>query len=950
MSDDWKPLPPDSFVARMASGPSPDPLILNVDLERRLLEAQREGLEANIRRQYEFLGSPALLELQVLGVRKGNSSYESSFAAHAESADDAVRLATEADRWVAHGMYVLCALLKSGVETRLSAPGKWFEVPKGGGTKDADVEARINLAVDFDVQRPTNTSATSAELEKSVRTSLRAWNYLSGALRGENALAYLHSGNGRQIHIALDCIPNDDETRSLCSGVLVGMASLFDSDEVKVDQKLFDAKRILPACGTVKKKGAAGIADRPHRRTAILLGAPEPSDADETAASAGVVRRLSLDDLKALARQIWNDTDDDGRAAMSKAMGIKPAAPPQTVSQLTPSSDSPFARANAVAPGDVAMWLGVYDGTTPVCPGCGESKGVAVLNHGFKCSHNRCQGRGRNGFRTNVDLVAEVRSVSPRDAVNALAERFGFEGLGAGIPAASFTPITSTQATTPTLWGPQLAEPLGPIPWICQDLTIAPGRPTVFAGEGGTRKGWLAMAIQVCAASGQKLFGRVGFKPNMRTIYFDYEQGSRMSRQRFQLLAGGLGISLYDLGERLGYRWRPLPTLAPTRETDRPKVIDELCKLVDGIDLVVVDSLRACSPGIEENGVFSSLALDIATDASERTGTTFLFLDHAGKPPKDPRENGRTRKHSQRGHSSKLDANQTLFVFSSKKGDPTFVTCERSQLVEEDAWPKDFTFNIVSALQGLFLLEIAPVSPSAVPPPTPSEDDPEELSVEELERICDKFLAIVTEHTGASFDEIKVRMKTRTAHVRAARDMLEREGRIQNLGSRGRPQWAPKQPSKPVPTRPNPSQPVPEGFRSPPDKPVPSSPSRPPIGDGRDGLGRLCENDEISKNTERDDLGRVCEDPQTTPNPSQPVPERDVPTSEPPKARSKPEKRPRRKPVQARSGPTPKHEKDAWALAALGDDEDKAAWAKEQGWSDERFLKAMDYLNRDHTS
>jgi hypothetical protein len=54
------------------------------------------------------------------------------------------------------------------------------------------------------------------------------------------------------------------------------------------------------------------------------------------------------------------------------------------------------------------------------------------VNNGLKCLHNSCARKGapRNpGFRTPVDLVIEVRRVSGRGAVTALATEFGIEGF-----------------------------------------------------------------------------------------------------------------------------------------------------------------------------------------------------------------------------------------------------------------------------------------------------------------------------------------------------------------------------------------------------------------------------------------------------------------------------------------------------------------------------------------
>ena len=400
------------FNARVQSILSPQDGVVLVDhpLESSLARSQARGLDANLRDQFQFLGGPPLLELQALRVQTPRGGFDRSRAAHALDADALVTLAAEADAWQAHGIYLLTARLKPGVETRHASPGRWFDLPKQGGTTDSDVAARLVLAIDFDVQRPTGTSATDDELRLSINLSLKAWDILSERL-GVESMAYLHSGNGRQIHIALDSIAVTDESKNMCSAILSGLDAMFSTSEVRVDRKLYDPKRILPACGTVKKKGAPGIEDRPHRRTAIVV--PES------------VKRLSLEDLKVFARWLWEESDD-ARRAMGDVLGIRRPRVSTPATPLQPKQDSPFARANAVDAREVAEWLGIVDYQGVItCPGCGETKGADAIDHGFKCFHNRCQGKGKNGFRTNIDLVMEVKHLNIQEATLAICEKFG---------------------------------------------------------------------------------------------------------------------------------------------------------------------------------------------------------------------------------------------------------------------------------------------------------------------------------------------------------------------------------------------------------------------------------------------------------------------------------------------------------------------------------------------
>jgi hypothetical protein len=512
MMDDGKRLTADEFVKRLQSQP-----LVDHPLERRLTELQSFGLADNLRRQLTFLGPHgSVLEIQTLGHRRfATDNFPKTRAAHATSGEEVVRLCVESDEWLAQGTYLLLAHLKEGVETRHCSPGQWFDIPKAGGTTDSDVESRLVLAIDFDVMRPTGTSATDDELKKAIQAALQAWQYLTGAFGTNACMAYVHSGNGRQIHLALDSLPNDEKHKILMAGLLVGLDTLLSTSHVKIDRKLFDAKRILPACGTVKKKGSAGVESRPHRRTAIVT--PD------------VVQRLSYEHLHDLAHKIWNDTNDEGRAAMNAAFGIR-----ETVSPISPPRDSPFGAANAVPPDDVAQWLNLYDGQDVRCPGCGETGGVAVLQYGLKCHHNRCSDKGRNGFRTNVDLVAEVHNVTPKDAVLLLAERFTFDISGLG----TFEPGPPSSLQKPTFQSPEPAtlsrlneilisaidraqrraddvEKSIPLPWPSLKSHYGGGLwPGVHFICSGTGVGKTAAALQIglCAAEKGIAVGYVGLE------------------------------------------------------------------------------------------------------------------------------------------------------------------------------------------------------------------------------------------------------------------------------------------------------------------------------------------------------------------------------------------------------------------------------------------------------
>lgn len=106
----------------------------------------------------------------------------------------------------------------------------------------------------------------------------------------------------------------------------------------------------------------------------------------------------------------------------------KPRTKPAGVSR--DGTDRPYNAANAVDTVELLDWLGVEHepsdrGEMARCPGCGEHGALVGHNGGLKCLHDRCSNEGKAGFRTNVDIVAKVRRVEPREAVTLIGEQFG---------------------------------------------------------------------------------------------------------------------------------------------------------------------------------------------------------------------------------------------------------------------------------------------------------------------------------------------------------------------------------------------------------------------------------------------------------------------------------------------------------------------------------------------
>jgi hypothetical protein len=91
--------------------------------------------------------------------------------------------------------------------------------------------------------------------------------------------------------------------------------------------------------------------------------------------------------------------------------------------------------------------------------------------------------------------------------------------------------------------------------------------------------------------------------------------------------------------------------------------VDTYAREFEGVDLAFVDALRGATPGHDENDSKIRECLDNLSRASEKTGTCFVVIHHAGKP-KEGHSDART---VARGSSAIFDACGSVFVMTGQK-------------------------------------------------------------------------------------------------------------------------------------------------------------------------------------------------------------------------------------------------------------------------------------------
>ena len=426
-----------------------------------------------------------LLELRALGGQLG------PYYATTTTARDAVRLANERDAAATHGGVYITA---NTFEAERSAHG-WRAAGTGKLAADALVRVRRALVVDVDPDRPPGTSATDAEREAARQVALRVARTLDDALfahAGEerDAIALGSSGNGWWVLIALDALPETPELRRAVEQILRALDALCSGGGVKIDRTVHNASRIVPAWGTMKRKGG-DAPDRPHRRSEMAT-VPER------------VYRLSMADVFALRDQL------------EALVGEAPKAP---ASPSAPSGDA-FKAANGVSIRMVAEALGLNprgSAKRPVvdCPrGCSGGTSVVLLLevNQHKCSHNTCADLRWPGLRSAVDLWAEVRGVSPLEAARAVCELGGVAVPPA--PTTSTTQGTTTETVAPEPWrwlaeaGPEwLTSAPKQRRWLLSKIdgtgVLPLGKVGMFAAAGGVGKTMALTQLALAVASGR---------------------------------------------------------------------------------------------------------------------------------------------------------------------------------------------------------------------------------------------------------------------------------------------------------------------------------------------------------------------------------------------------------------------------------------------------------------
>lgn len=335
-------------------------------------------------------------------------------------------------------------------------------------------------------------------------------------------------------------------------------------------------------------------------------------------------------------------------------------------------------------------------------------------------------------------------------------------------------PPNADDGFVPRLDAAGIFAPLEPIAYVIQAIDLCPGAPGMWAGFGFSGKTVAAQAAALAIAAGLgKVWGAFN-APQGKAVHIDWEQGPRLTRERYQRLGAAMMIGPSDIGDRLSL------VSMPSRYLDEPAAEAELCKLADGVQLVIVDSLRAAAPSLDENSSDVRRVLDTLGRVSSRTGAAFLVIHHARKP--NQQQAGGT-KMAIRGSGALFDACGSVLVFEAEKGQPTRVSHEKARA--SGVLTDDFTLTIADVPDGsnprAGLVVTAEAAPSRE---QQNEDAARDRQLARSKQLREELTALFQEKRElGGTDSIAERIGRKAADVRRVLGSMVSDGLVESVGN-----------------------------------------------------------------------------------------------------------------------------------------------------------------------
>ncbi len=303
-----------------------------------------------------------------------------------------------------------------------------------------------------------------------------------------------------------------------------------------------------------------------------------------------------------------------------------------------------------------------------------------------------------------------------------------------------------------------------PMPWVCQELEIGPGRPTALMGYANSAKTPFALAIAVAVASGRPLLDTIPVTKG-RVAWLAYE-AARVTHGKARRIARGMGVEEFD-GLKM-HRMKKLLTA--------PGAIEAIHAYVrqGGFLMCVVDTYSSAIAGIEHNSEEFAVALRALEKISDETGTTFLVLVHSKKV-----QNNDLKDFA--GHHTAAGAMQAIIGLTRPDPEEKFViqvSCIRELDRPFAPFRVRFVDDAQSATEALLggALRLSRVV-----------EETKKEAASGIGVASEKLMAFLREHardgSQMRWSDVVAEVSHRLQEMNAARARLAREGRIHAGGS-----------------------------------------------------------------------------------------------------------------------------------------------------------------------
>lgn len=375
-------------------------------------------------------------------------------------------------------------------------------------THDHEIDAYEWLFIDLDPKRVAEVSSSEAELEAARILSDKVYSYMSNLGFKEPVRAM--SGNGHHLLYKID-LANTEENKDLIERCLVNLASIFNTDKVKIDIVNHNQSRVCKLYGTLAQKGS-NTKTRPHRMSRITQ---LPTKIENNGID---LLRTLANELPEAPKIIRKKTAENGSFDIEDWMSEHGLEPTRTEAgtdcTIYPLAHCPFDPSHTD----------------------GDSKIFKYTNGAiaFKCHHNSCSGKTWQDVRS----LLEPGAYDNKDEESDRAIEEGWKQHKKYLVVQKTDNIEEVKKGLPKLTAISaydLQQKEFEEKYYAVENMIPEGE-TVIAAPPKTGKSWLMLDMCLKVAEGKQF---LGFNTKLSdTLYLALEDGDSFEQERLNIVTG----------------------------------------------------------------------------------------------------------------------------------------------------------------------------------------------------------------------------------------------------------------------------------------------------------------------------------------------------------------------------------------------------------------------------